>query len=68
MYLMMCTRSDIVLAMDKMSRFMLNLDKFHWKAVKWIFSYLMSTKDYCLLFDDLLYNVKSLLCYVDDDY
>lgn len=53
-YLMMCTRSDIALAMDKVSSYRLNPGKVHWEAVKWILRYLKSTVDYGLLFDWLL--------------
>ena len=34
MYLMTCTRPDISLAMGKVSRYMSNLGKIHWEAVK----------------------------------
>lgn len=68
MYLMVCTRPDIALAMRKMSMYMSNPGKVHWEAVKWILRYLKSTVDYGLLFDGLLDNVKSLFGYVDVDY
>ena len=68
MYLMVCTRPDIALAMGKVSRYMSNPGKVHWEAVKWILRYLKSTKDYGLLFDGLSSNAKSLLGYVDADY
>lgn len=36
--------------------------------MKWILKYLKSTKDYCLLFDGSLDDVKYLLGYVDANY
>ena len=68
MYLMVCTRPDIALAMGKVSRYMSNPGKVHWEAVKWILRYLESTKDFGLLFDGQLNNAKSLMGYVDVDY
>lgn len=37
MYLMVATRPDIAFAVGVVSRFMLNLGKKHWEAVKCIF-------------------------------
>jgi hypothetical protein len=51
MYLMTCTRPNISLAIGKVSRYMSNPGKVHWKAVKWILRYLKGTKDVGLLFD-----------------
>lgn len=67
-YLMVCTRPDIVLAIDKMRWYISNLWKFHWESMKWIFKYLKRTKDYGLLFDDLLDNAKFLSGSADVDY
>ncbi|OAE35371.1 hypothetical protein AXG93_464s1030 [Marchantia polymorpha subsp. ruderalis] len=68
MYLMVCTRPNIAFAMGKVSKYMSNLGKVQWEAVKWIMRYLKSTLDYDLLFDGLLDNAKSLFGYVDADY
>lgn len=65
MYLMVCTRLDIALAMRKISRYMSNSGKVHSEVVKWIPRYLKSTVDNGLLFDGLLDNAKSLFGYVD---
>jgi hypothetical protein len=40
MYAMVCTRPDVAHAVGAVSRFMLNLGKHHWEAVKWILRYL----------------------------
>ena len=68
MFLMICTRPDIALAMGKVSRYMSNPGKVHWEAVKWILRYLKGTVDYGLLFDAKSFNAKSLIGYVDADY
>jgi len=48
MYAMIGTRLDIAYAVSKMSQFMTNYGKQHWTAVKRIFRYLNSTKEYYL--------------------
>jgi ATP-binding cassette subfamily B (MDR/TAP) protein 1 len=68
MYLMICTRPDIALAMGKVSRYMSNPGKIHWEAVKWILRYLKGTTDFGLVFDSKLHNAKSVIGYVDADY
>ena len=68
MYLMVCTRPDLALALGKVSRYMSNPGKVHWEAVKWILRYLKGTKGVGLLFDKNSNNAKSLLGYVDADY
>ena len=40
MYVMICTRPDIVQAIGVVSKYMANLGKEHWNAVKWIFRHL----------------------------
>ena len=51
MYLMVCTRPDISHAVSVVSRYMANLGKEHWNVVKWIFRYLIGTRDFGILFD-----------------
>ena len=51
MYLMVCTRPDISHAVSVVSRYMVDLGKEHWNAVKWIFRYLTGTHDFGILFD-----------------
>ncbi|GJU25788.1 putative RNA-directed DNA polymerase [Tanacetum coccineum] len=43
MYAMVCTRLDLAHAVGVVSRFLSNLCKKHWEAVKWIFRYLRGT-------------------------
>jgi hypothetical protein len=50
MYAMVCTRPDIAHAVGVVSRFMVNLGKKHWEAVKWIFRYLRGSSKSCLSF------------------
>jgi hypothetical protein len=49
-YAMVCTRPDIAHAVGVVSRFMVNLSKEHWEAVKWIFRYLRGSSKSCLSF------------------
>ena len=50
MYVMLCTRSDIVLAVSVTSKCQSNLNEEHWIAVKNILKYLRRTKDLFLIF------------------
>nr|GFA38705.1 retrovirus-related Pol polyprotein from transposon TNT 1-94 [Tanacetum cinerariifolium] len=43
MFLMVCTRPDIAYAVSIVSRYLANLGKNHWEAVKWILKYLRGT-------------------------
>lgn len=55
MYVMVCTRPDIAHAVRAVSRFMSDLGRDHWQAVKWILWYLRGT-------------MGTILCgYVDSD-
>lgn len=65
MYAMVCTRPDIAHAVGAVSRFMSNLGKQYWEAVKWILRYLQGTTEKCLCFkrSDL-----KLQGYVDADF
>ena len=47
---MVCTQPDIAHAVGIVSRFMVNLDKDLWKAVKWIIRYLRGSSKSCLSF------------------
>jgi Reverse transcriptase (RNA-dependent DNA polymerase) len=51
MYSMVCTRPDIAHAVGVVSRFLSNLEKQHWEAVKWILRYLRGTSKLCLSFE-----------------
>ena len=50
MYVMACTRPDIVHAIEVVSRFLSNPGKKHWAIVKWILGYLRGTSKTCLCF------------------
>ena len=67
MYAMVCTRPNLAHAVSVVSKYMVNPEKQHWDAVKWIFRYLKGTTDYGITFvrqnSDLL-----VVRYVDADY
>ncbi|GJS37572.1 retrotransposon protein, putative, ty1-copia subclass [Tanacetum coccineum] len=50
MYLMVCTRPDIAYAISAVSRYLTNLGKNHWEAVKWILKYLQGTANVGLVY------------------
>lgn len=50
--------SDFALSIDKASRFMSYLANKHREGVKCIFKYMKSMKNYDILCDDLMNNVK----------
>ena len=50
MYAMICTRPDIAHAVGVVSRYMSNLGKKHWEAVKGIMRYLSGTQNMCICF------------------
>jgi hypothetical protein len=50
MYAMVCTRPDIAHVVGVVSRYMNNLGKEHWEAVKWILRYLRGTANHALCF------------------
>lgn len=64
MYAMVCTRPDIAQAVGVVSRFMGDLGKQHWEAVKWVLRYLKGTMDKALCIYGQ--NVE-LVGYVDAD-
>ena len=49
-YAMVCTRLDTAHGMAVVSRYMSNLGKQHWEAVKWILRYLRVTAGLALCF------------------
>ena len=68
MYAMVCTRPDLAYAVT-VSRFMSNLEKQHWKAVKWVLRYLRGTAKLSLVFQRLKTEKPRLLQgYVVVDY
>ncbi|KAK9676132.1 hypothetical protein RND81_11G056600 [Saponaria officinalis] len=50
MYAMVCTRPDLAQSVSMVSRFMGDLGKQHWQAVKRIFWYLKGTSDVGLIY------------------
>jgi hypothetical protein len=50
MYVMVCTRLDISHTVGVVSRYMNNIGKEHWEAVKWILRYLKGTATHALCF------------------
>ncbi|KAK8926175.1 hypothetical protein KSP39_PZI018367 [Platanthera zijinensis] len=67
MYAMICTRPDIAQVVSVVSRYMGNLGRKHWEAVKWILRYLKGTPDVGLLFRRSK-DVGALEGFVDSDY
>ncbi|KAL4379562.1 hypothetical protein GQ457_02G035640 [Hibiscus cannabinus] len=64
MYAMICTRPVIAYAVGMVSRFLSNLGKVHWEAVKWILWYLRATRNKCLCFGK---GKPELIGYIDAD-
>ena len=50
MYAMVCTRPDIAHAVRVVNRYMVNLGKEHWEAVKWLLRYLRGISSTLLCF------------------
>jgi len=65
MYDMICMRSGIGQAVRVVNRFMSNLRKEHWRAVKWILRYLKGSLDMVLCYDGT--NIR-LRRHVDSDF
>jgi hypothetical protein len=64
MYVMVCTRPDIVHAVGIVSRYMNNPGKEHWEEIKWILRYLRGTATHALCFGG---SDTFLQGYVDSD-
>ena len=65
MYTVVCTRPDIDYGVGDVSRFMSNLGKAHWEAMKGILRYLRGTTKKCLYFGEGELKVQG---YVDADF
>ena len=65
MYAMVCTRPDIAHAVSTVSRFMSNLGRPHWEAVKWILRYLRDSTNLKLCFGK---SDPALVAYTDADW
>ena len=61
MYAMVCTRPDIAHALGVVSRFISNLGRQHWEAVKWILRYLRGTKEQALFLEAKELNLQDML-------
>ncbi|GJR60183.1 retrotransposon protein, putative, ty1-copia subclass [Tanacetum coccineum] len=68
MYLMVCTRPDIAYAVSVVSRYLANLSKNHWEAVKWILKYLWGTATVGLVYGTNHGNHVDVTGFVDSDY
>ena len=65
MYVKVCTRPNISLAVGVVSKYMENIGKEHWNVVKWVFRYLRGTSDYCITFN----NNNDYVCdFIDLDF
>jgi len=64
MYVMVCTRPDLAHAIGSISRFLSNLGREHWNAVKWIMRYLCGTSSLKLCFES---EKPVLVGYTDSD-
>jgi hypothetical protein len=50
MYAVVCTRTNSAHAMSTVNKYMSNLEREHWRAMKWILRYLSGTVDHgCIL-------------------
>ena len=65
MYVIICIRLDIAYAVGVVSRYMSNLGKKHWEAVKGIMHYLNGTQQVCICFGSKGSDVEG---YSDVDY
>nr|GEX66619.1 retrovirus-related Pol polyprotein from transposon TNT 1-94 [Tanacetum cinerariifolium] len=68
MYLMVCTRPDIAYAVSVVSRYLANLGKNHWEAMKWILNYLRGTANVGLVYGKNHGNHVDITGFVDSDY
>jgi len=50
-YAMGCTRTHLAQVMSVVSKYMSNLDREHWHAVKWILKYLKGTRNLGVMFE-----------------
>ena len=67
MYAMVCTRPDLAHTVNMVSKYMANLRRQHWDAVKWIFRYLKGTIEYSITFVRQKSDLSVVGC-VDEDY
>ena len=65
-YAMVVTRPDISHAVGVVNRFMHNLGRSHWNAVKHVFRYLAGTKDHDIIFGPN--STLGVVGYTDSDF
>ncbi|GJW41209.1 retrotransposon protein, putative, ty1-copia subclass [Tanacetum coccineum] len=68
MYAVRCTRPDVVLAQNIISRFQQNPNDLHWTAVKNILKCLRNTKDMFLVYGGDIKGELRISCYTDAGY
>nr|GEU54414.1 retrovirus-related Pol polyprotein from transposon TNT 1-94 [Tanacetum cinerariifolium] len=68
MYLIVCTRPDLAYAVSVVSRYLANLGKNHWEAVKWILKYLRGSTNVGLVYGTNRGNHVNITGFVDLDY
>lgn len=68
MYAMVCTRPDIAFGVGVVSRYMGNLGKCHWEAVKWILRYLNGLVGLGIMFEGAKNTSSKVLNYVDSNF
>ena len=67
MYNMVCTRPNISQAVSVVSKYIVDPDKEHWKAMKCIFRYLRGTANVDLVYDKASTSSRSVE-FVNSDY
>ena len=65
MYVMLCTRPDIVHALRVTSKYQVDPVLEHWKAIKCILKYLRRTKDFLLVYGGSSLKIKG---YIDSSF
>ncbi|GJW96973.1 retrotransposon protein, putative, ty1-copia subclass [Tanacetum coccineum] len=68
MYVVRCTRPDVVFSQNITSRFQHNLGELHWTTVKNILKYLRNTKDMFLVYGGDRKRELRVSCYTDAGY
>ena len=68
MYVTVCTRLNLLQAVSMISRYMLDLERDHWKAVKWILRYIKGTIDVGLVFKKDVIGMQEHIGYIDSNY
>ncbi|XP_073136772.1 secreted RxLR effector protein 161-like [Henckelia pumila] len=68
MYGMVCGRLDLAYTISVVSRYMTNLGKAHWEALKWTTMVLEGSVDLRLIFKKQISDHSHVIGYVDSDY